>query len=106
MFRAVYKNDSHPHQLMDVIGIASLSFNIRECMAEAFGNTLESLDIQIYDGFSEKPFYESPKRNIHSLFHETRTLEVGGRIWRVSVRSLPEFENAVSQKKSQIIGIA
>lgn len=109
MLRAIYENESHPHQPRSAIGLASLTFDIQRLMKDVLKDSTKYFDTRIYDGKTEndgKILYKSPYRNdSNPLFYENRILEVGERPWIIAIRSLPEFENRINKEGPLITAI-
>lgn len=81
-----------------LIGWIYAAFYIEDFMASLYGTSLPGVALEVYDGVEPTPdalMYrvgEQADQGRHDGLHANEYMEVAGRTWTLSLRSLPEFE--------------
>lgn len=123
MYVPVYRNNI-PHETLEqrranLLGWIYSPFRIDDLMSgilgKQFGEVMEAFDLKIYDGgraSAEGLMYDTSKTkqsfaiSPHSVFQSTRTINVGGRDWTITVSSLPGFESGLKSDRARFILVA
>ena len=114
MFVPVYKNGM-PYGTMaerraNIIGWIYASFRINALMQGLFEEQANQFDYEIFDGEKVELaslMFDSDNHFVRhldrSLFHDKRHIEIAGRPWLISVRSLPAYENNIDTEEVTLI---
>jgi diguanylate cyclase (GGDEF)-like protein len=123
MYLPVYRNgqpdDTPADRRKNLIGWVYAPFRMFDLMhgilGQHFGEIGNSLVFYIYDGnrpLQAALMYNSgaetgaPAADREPVFRSIRTFDVGGHLWTIEVRSLPNFESRLKSHDAQFIRIA
>ena len=96
----------------DIVGWVSAPFRMRDLIAGIIREDTTDLDIRIYDGdvISDRTllYDNDPGKNPHGdgYFQVTRNLMIVNHAWKLVIRSLPDFNNQIDSRRSQVIAVS
>jgi len=110
IYRAGMPADSAEERRMALIGWAYAPFRMNDLMEGIGGENEADLDVQIFDGADmsdETRMYDSPNGTaVDARMQASKTLEIGGHVWTLLVRSLPAYEQRLSTPGPRLIAVA
>lgn len=89
-----------------LLGFAYSPFRARDLLARLPGMGAEPMALEVYDGADireEALLHADPKPSEPSLFQATRRLDVAGRPWTLSFRTLPGFEKDWARTMGSVV---
>lgn len=119
IYLPVYRNGS-PHETLadrraNIIGWVYAPFRMNDLMAGVLGEQVSSLDYEVFDGENaasetlmydnDNHFFQSPYQD-NSLFRATQRIDLNGRAWTVTLRSLPVFEAGIDTERATATRLA
>ncbi len=123
MYLPLYRNgqpaDTLAERRQNLIGWVYAPFRMNDLMhgilGKHFGEIGNTLAFAIYDGdqpsantlmYNSLAEMEISAGEHESIFRSVRTIDVGGHLWTVEVRSLPDFEARLESQDAQFIAIS
>ncbi|MBI3901802.1 MAG: diguanylate cyclase [Nitrosomonadales bacterium] len=117
MYLPVYRGGA-AHETLEqrranIRGWVYAPFRMIDLMSGILGEEASEVDIEIHDGVDMTdatmmydPDVSGSGGNPNALFKSVSNIEVAGRIWAISIRSLYGFESRLDRKKPQFVAYA